>query len=115
MKLIDIETGTEYTLSRFKAPYIIATGKTYEKREGYSNFDGGAFTPVEFKGIDTHRAICFLEPLKKVVPMPEILPGDLIVDSEFREVLFTGVCLNLPSIKVKEMWRNGVKIWERKP
>ncbi len=131
-QLIDFYEGVEYEAARIwtgaNSYQLIPTGKKYEKRYGTCWLDRTYFAVTSVRNQeDTHGFICFGEPLEKVVEMPKILAGDLIVDRDEASYyvsemytngtckLFTGVCLNLPEIKTKEIWRNGVKIWKATP
>ncbi len=133
MKLINIETGVEYqsTLCEVKNRIghcvydLIATGKKYEKYEGYTSFNKPKTELCEVTQLttsDTHRAICFLEPLEKPNPMPEILAGDFIYwdyENGQRDFGYVFKHHHLESFllgkKLIELYRNGVSIWKQSP
>lgn len=81
MKLLDPETGIEYEVSIFQS---VVTGKRYEVRAGFGDYTTQFITTINDKRrlIDTHRAICFLEPLEKVEPMPVKTLEERVADLE---------------------------------
>jgi len=111
MKLIDIETGVEYSTDIIGRSVIEPTGKTYEVREAYGTIYGalGILTPNS----DTHKFICFGELIEKPNPMPPIEAGDYLVwidcmhDRYIKEGNTEGWC------GYSEHYRGGKLLWSR--
>jgi hypothetical protein len=121
MKLIDIDTGREYSLSMNAKgeDHIAATGKVYEKQERFGiQLPSGTWSALDDRTCDrdTHKALCFLEPIEK--PMPEIRAGDYILDSTdtgsyiYAEVAAIHIKhINKPN--VYKIYRHGKLIWSK--
>ena len=119
MKLIDIETGIEYQADRYtycESVYqVLPTGKRYEKREARAIADESDFWADTVKSkADTHRAICFLEPLEKAEPMPTIEAGDYVTfDYGRSDYVLAGSNCTWQTTAIDSIYRNGKLLWSK--
>lgn len=129
MKLIDLNTGIEYEdcpHSTNYGCYLKATGKTYEKHEGYGlNEQLAAGITARQESWDTHHAICFLEPIEKQEPMPKLENGDCLdigacliylvnYDLSYpNQISGLGFDFAYDKSLVNKIYRNGKLLWSK--
>lgn len=114
MKLIDIETGVEYSTDIIGRSVIEPTGKTYEVREMYGAMVYALGTLPD--DIDTHKFLCFGELIEKPNPMPSIEAGDYVFwldGSEPCYIYDDGIEFVKSYGLASKIFRSGKLLWSR--
>jgi len=109
MKLIDIETGVEYSTDIIGRSVIEPTGKTYEVREMYGAMVYTLRTLPD--NDDTHKFICFGELIEKPNLMPSIEAGDFLVGKYANVYVFDNDDIGSLKEGVVTIYRHGKQIW----